>query len=229
MKILSFDIETDGEDENITCAACAWYDKNNKVEVKYWHHAGYLPQAHYEDLVDFILAKMETGYIPLAHNGVGFDFRILGQKSGMVQECQFIANNSVDTMLEVHFRKGYPVALDAMLRAFGVTTKLHEVKLSDGTLLEDMSGAKAPELWAAGEHEAVLKYLRQDVVGPLEMADRIMAEGVIKWFSKRGKLMFFNVDGLSLVKDLWEIPEPDTSWASGLPKREEFFKWMYTK
>ena len=65
-------------------------------------------------------------------------------------------------MLLVTFQKGYYLGLDKALHGAGLSGKLKKVALSDGTILMEMDGAMAPALWARGEYEAVLTYLRQD-------------------------------------------------------------------
>lgn len=226
MSILSFDIETT-KGGDITVAACAWRNSEN-YNIEFFEAYPFMQQEEAMRLVEFILTMNDKGYIPFAHNGVGFDFRLLANASGMVKECAYLAMNSYDTMLEVMFRKGYPVSLQAIADGFGVKGKIKQVTLSSGEILEEMHGSKAPDMWEAREFAAVKAYLEGDVELPLRLYDMISGEGVIKWLSRKEKLMSVNIDGFSLVKDLFKIPVPDTSWAAvgRLPTRESIISWM---
>ena len=89
-----------------------------------------------------------------------------------------------------------------------------------------MDGSKAPELWAQGEHEAVLEYLKGDVVQLLKLAEHVQEDGGISWISGRGERQWVGARKLLTVRECFDIPEPDTSWMEDPPTRQQFVDWM---
>jgi hypothetical protein len=198
----------------------------SQEDLLYWYDLPCMTPDMAKNLVLFMLSQLEDGFIPFTWNGVAFDFALLAQYSGMVEECAELALNGVDGMLLVTFPNGYFLGLDTALKGAGLQSKTHSVKLNDGTILEEMSGALAPKLWRDGEYEAVKTYLAGDVFRPLELISAIEKNKGIKWTSKSGKPNFVRTN-LTLVKDLFKIPAPDTSWMSTSPKpRSEFVSWI---
>jgi hypothetical protein len=143
----------------------------------------------------------------------------------MVEECGELALNHIDMMLLVTFAKGWYLGLQKALEGPGLAGKLKTVELKDGTQIVDMAGAKAPQMWAAGEYDAVLAYLEQDVLQPLELAGDIAKTGSIRWLSNNGRPQTVNTD-LKTVIECFSIPEPDTSWMSDPPTRDQFVSWI---
>lgn len=161
MKYLAFDLETakvtpEGDDLQknrplgISCWAVAWQHKNREIISREYiegeivvnrgcgqdYRRNYLPRLTRSQcclLVARLHRAVGQGYTILTHNGVGFDFDILAEESGMYDTCAEIAMQSVDTCLFVHCMKGYPVGLEAIAKGFGLQGK------ADG-----MSGALAP-------------------------------------------------------------------------------------
>ncbi len=96
-----------------------------------------------------------------------------------MEECGELALNHIDMMLLVTFAKGWFLGLQKALTGAGLEGKLKAVTLSDGSELTDMQGAKAPQLWADKEYDAVLAYLKEDVLQPLKLAEYIAETGSI--------------------------------------------------
>ncbi len=144
----------------------------------------------------------------------------------MVDECGALALNHFDLMLLVTFTKGYFLGLDKALQGSGIKGKVKQVKLKDGSKLHDMGGGKAPELWAQGEHEAVLTYLRGDVQGLLELVEVVQRKKRMNWKSNRGNAQNIRVQKPLTVKACFSIPEPDVSWMSNPPRRQQFVDWI---
>ncbi len=235
MKLASFDIEIakdlpenfdkweDFAPLGITCAAVALSDSE---EIQCWSG---IPQLNKEECIALVrdLQKLvQRGYSLLAWNGAGFDFHVLAQESGLFEECGELALNHIDMMLLVTFQKGWYLSLQKALMGAGLEGKLKSVTLSDGTELQDMHGAKAPRLWAEGEQKAVLEYLKKDVAQPLKLADDIQRTGSIRWTSNNGKPQRVKVNKLRTVLECFEIPEPDVSWMTSPPTREQFVSWI---
>ncbi len=232
MKLLSFDIEIskvlpefsgnlfDHAPLGIACAAVAHDD------LRFWQGVPQLSREESQGIVRDLQKLTEEGYTIVTWNGCGFDFRLLAEESGMVEECGKMALNHVDLMLLVTFNKGWYLGLDKALQGAGVGGKVHEVVLQNGEILREMGGAQAPKLWAEGEHEAVLTYLRGDVEQTLALAKNIQKSKEIRWTSGSGRAQFVSVPKLLTVIECFDLPKPDTSWMSSPPKREDFVKWI---
>ncbi len=234
MKLASFDIEIASvvpesvEDWSkvpglgIGCAAIALSGSN---EVQVWEGKPRFEKQKSVDLVNRLTELRDQGYMLITWNGCSFDFRVLAEESGSIQRCGQLALNHVDLMVMVTFTKGWYLSLQAALEGAGLSGKLRSVQLSDGSQIYDMEGSKAPELWAAGEHEAVLAYLKEDVAQLLELAQSVERRGRISWTSRSGNPQQINFSKLLTVTECLSIPEPDTSWMSDPPTREQFVDW----
>jgi hypothetical protein len=232
MQLLSYDIEIFNEFEDAgdpvdlhkiipsVAAICT-----NENDVEFFYDKPYMSVETSQRLVRAMIDYYKKGFIPWGWNTTGFDFKLLGYYSGMVDECAELAMNGIDGMLLVTFNKGFYLGLDTALIGAKLDTKTHKVQLNDGSFIEDMSGAKAPEMWRNGEYDAVMTYLKGDVIQPLKLAEAIENNKGIRWTSKSGKPMFVNTS-LDKTKKLFAIPEPDTSWMGSAPTRKGFVDWM---
>jgi hypothetical protein len=88
-----------------------------------------------------------------------------------------------------------------------------------------MSGEMAPELGRAGEREAVLAYLNDDVRSTLETGEAIARRRGISWIARSGNPNHQPFSKLLTVNECLGIPEPDTSWMSDPFTREKFIGW----
>ena len=232
MKLISFDIEiskviADFSGDlfahsplGISCAAVA------SDTVKFWQGVPQLTQEENQKMVRELMTFAENGYTLVTWNGCGFDFRLLAEESGMVAECGELAINHVDLMLLVTFNKGWYLGLDKALKGAGIAGKVHDVTLKSGEALHEMNGGLAPQLWADGEHQAVLTYLRGDVEQTLALAKDIQETKAIRWLSGRGKPQSVSVPKLLTVRECFNLPEPDVSWMDNAPTREGFVSWI---
>ena len=132
----------------ITCAAIAFSD-GRKTQF----YTG-IPQMSKLDCQKLVreLEDLSEQYMLLTWNGCGFDFAVLAQESGLIEECARLALDHIGLMLTVTFTKGWYLSLEKALKGYGLKGKRKVVTLKDGTVLEDMHGENAPRLWAAGEH-----------------------------------------------------------------------------
>ena len=232
MKLVSFDIEIskvlpdssgnlfDHSPLGISCAAVAHDD------IKFWQGVPNLTKEENQSLVRELMAYAKDGYTFVTWNGCGFDFRLLAEESGMFEECGDLALNHVDLMLLVTFTKGWFLGLDKALQGTNTARKVHELELSNGEILHEISGVLAPKLWADGEHDAVLTYLRGDVEQTLALAEAVEKTRYIRWTSGRGKSQSVSVPRLKTVRECFDIPKPDTSWMTNPPQREDFVRWI---
>ena len=207
----------------ISCAALAF---NDKQDVLFWQGVPRLPRERCADVVADLHRVVDEGYTLLTWNGCSFDFFVLAQESGLLEECSHLALNHVDLMLIVTFTKGYYLGLDKALAGGGLGGKVKTLTLSNGSTVTDMSGAKVPALWASGEHQAVLDYLRGDVVQLIDLARVLERSKAIRWRSQSGAPQSVPIPRWLLVKDCFDIPEPDTSWMRSPPSRRDFVAWM---
>jgi len=178
-----------------------------------------------QKLVLEMIDNYRKGIIPLTHNGLSFDFKVLSYASTMLEECAFLALNHVDTMFIVTCNKGYFLGLDTLLTGMGVESKLHTVTLNDGTVANEFSGKQAPKFWRDGEINTVKYYLSGDVIQPMKMAWEIEKQNKMFWFSKTGKPQSLYTK-LIPVKECFKLPIPDTSWMSNPPARMDFVNWI---
>ena len=231
-KYLAFDIETakllpENEPDwkshrplGITCAATLLADSD---ELVLWH-GGIERESPVErmsrqeagKLVEYLATQVEKGYTIVTWNGLGFDFDILAEESGMPAECKKLAAEHVDMMFHVLCQLGYGVGLDAAAKGMGLAGK------PDG-----MNGAVVPVLWAEGKREDVLQYVAQDVRTTLDMATACEARGVMRWIARSGKPRSMALrDGWLPVDQAEELPEPYTAWMSDPWPRSDFTEWL---
>ncbi len=207
----------------ITCAATllsgdeeatTWYD--------WWGTKGtgctYAPQmskAKCQGLVRYLALVKANGYIPLTWNGLGFDFKILAEESGLFEECKELALSHVDMMFHFFCIKGFAVGLDKVCQSMGLPGK------SKG-----MTGADAPLAWKAGRNLEVLEYVTNDVVQPLRLAELVDEHQRITWITRRGFLSSVSISRLLTVREALKLPEPDVSWMTPAPwSRNKFCGW----
>ena len=235
MKLLSFDIELyddlpDGDNIDFSKIrpSVAAYCLDDLV-VKYFDNApGPMGKETAQKLVLEMMDNYKKGIIPLTHNGLSFDFKVLAYASDMFEECAFLALNHYDSMFVVTCVKGYFLGLDTLLTGMGVESKLHTVTLNDGTIVSGFSGKQAPKFWRDGEINTVRYYLGGDVIQPMKMAWEIENQNKFFWFSKTGKPQSIYTN-LIPVKECFKLPLPDVSWMNNPPRRLDFITWMPLK
>ena len=228
MKLASFDLEiakaVEGHDWRvqrplgISCAAVA--DTVDGQSVQYRMMSDDAPAMSAERcrwIVDVLRNYADNGFTIVTVNGAGFDFSVLAEESGMAAECaDLMLHHHCDLMMMSVCKLGWRVGLEALATSAGVKGKLHNVALRDGRIIDNMSGAMAPQLWAEGEHEAVLAYLKDDVRATLETAVNAVLCGHLGWYSIRGKWwqVALKYGRLPTVAECLAWPRPDTSWMS---------------
>lgn len=235
MKLVTFDLEIakgfpdgahwkDSAPLGITCAALALSDA---AEPRYFQGAPQMTRDACVEIVHELQRIVREGYTLITWNGTAFDFAVLAQESEMPRECAELALGHVDLMVIVTFKRGHYLGLQKALDGSGLKGKQKEVVLNDGSRLLEMSGARAPELWAAGEYTAVLSYLREDVMPLLKLTELVYSTHQLRWMSSTGKLNALAVQKLWSVRECFAFPLPDTAWMSTEPpQRQKFIEWM---
>jgi hypothetical protein len=215
----------------ISCAALAYPDPLG-IGHRYMVWEGW-PQMD-EEQIGKMLADLEwvggRGVQIVTWNGLGFDFPVIGYEIERPTTISMLARSHIDMMFMVVARNGHYLGLEKAARGMGLGGKRKEVKLRDGSSIHDMSGAKAPQLWADRETDAVIEYLKDDVSQTLELAYAVQEKKAIHWVSNTLKERTIDFpEGLMTVEECLELPLADTSWMSDPPSREQFTDWMKVK
>lgn len=236
-KYVAFDLEIfniipEGETDwhkhrplGISCAAL--YD-GAETDLMYNRADKSQPMTPYQcsKLIELMIWYTEQDYQIVSWNGCGFDFDILAEESGMYKECAALALNHIDMMFHFFCVKGFPIGLDAAAKGLGLAGKT-----------EGMDGAKAPEMWRAGEYNKVLDYLEQDVVTTYEVAVEAMKarrvppkfitpRAGIPWTAKSGRSNFCKITQWLTVAEAMNLAEPNTSWMDAPWPRSKFTGWL---
>jgi len=172
-------------------------------------------------LLDYSENEMIVGW-----NSLSFDMDVLAEESGMYDECKELALNHVDLMFIVVTLRGHYLGLDKASKGATIQGKLKQVTLDDGTVLDDMSGSKAPSLWAKGEYQAVLDYLADDVRSTLELAEWVRDNKMIRWISERGYEQKIHVPKLYTVKECLELNPVLPSWVTEPVEIKSMMEWI---
>ncbi|MFV1966072.1 MAG: ribonuclease H-like domain-containing protein [Pirellulaceae bacterium] len=231
-KYLAFDIETakdiPGVDFNwkphrplgITCIAS---QSTECDEPRVWLSrtdsgtpAPQMAQADVAAFVRYLSSTVTNDFVPLSWNGLSFDFDVVAEESGLVEECRTLARNHVDMMFHVVCEKGFPVALKNAASGLGVQGKLAGVE-----------GIDAPSLWASGQYDVVTDYVRQDVRTTLAVALKSESQRSFAWTTRRGTVSSMPLSrGWLIVETAARLPLPDTSWMPDPPSRRDFMSWL---
>jgi len=190
----------------------AWYGANG------CEPAAQMSRAEVCTLIEQLAAWADDGYTLLSWNGLGFDFNVLAEESGLEQECARIALSHVDMMFHVVCELGYPVGLGKAAEGFGLPGKCGGLK-----------GYDAPVMWAQGRCADVLEYNLQDARLALAIALEAERRGELLWITRRGTTGRMPLGrGWRSVEEALRTPLPDTSWMSDPPAREDFTAWLPT-
>ncbi len=231
-RFLAFDIETakllpEGVDDilahrplGIVCAAAVASDLPRPVV---WHGkddaggpAGRMTSGEAERMVADLAAFTSQGYTLVTWNGLKFDFDVLGEESGQVKECARLAADHVDMLFHVVCTRGHRVSLQRAAEGMRLPGKQAGI-----------SGAAAPEMWAAGRCKEVLDYCIQDVRVTLQLAEACERAGHLAWVTQRGDRGQMPLPrGWLTVREAKDLPLPDTSWMSRPPSREDHLGWV---
>jgi hypothetical protein len=226
-KYLAFDIEIfndipDGTTDwkalrplGISCAATL---ASGEDRPELWHgeeKARPMNQVELREMLSYMAYAVNEGYTIVTWNGLSFDFDVLAEETGIHAKCAELAMNHIDMMFHFFCLKGFPLGLDACAKGCGLTGKT-----------EGMSGAKAPQLWQAGEYDKVLEYVGQDVITTLAVAEAVERQKGFDWISKKGRVNSIRINQWKTVAEALQLPEPDTSWMSDPWPRSKFTEWM---
>jgi len=168
------------------------------------------------DLVAYLASEVQSGWTILTWNGLGFDFDILAEESGLLDKCRELALDHVDMMFHLFCLQGYGLGLDTAARGMGLPGKP-----------AGMSGEQVPLYWSRGRRQEVLMYVAQDVRTTLDLAKAVERLGHLTWLSKRGiRTEVYLPSGWLTARQAMQLPLPDTSWMSRPWPRSKFTGWL---
>lgn len=190
-RYLAFDIETaklrvtderDWKADRPLGISCAATFAEGSGDPRLWYGgtkgrrtASRLSKQQAVSLVEYLMTEVEHGYRIVTWNGVGFDFDILAEESGLIEECRRLAREHVDMMFHVVCQLGFGVSLSSAAKGMGISGKHY-----------GLSGKLVPTLWANGGRQEVCEYVVQDVRITLELAKRCEANRHLRWVSRAG-------------------------------------------
>lgn len=167
-------------------------------------------------LVKYLSKRVAEGYTIVTWNGIGFDFDILAEESGMQKKCKKLAIDHVDMMFHLLCQLGFGVSLNAVARGMRLTRKC-----------EKRRGALIPALWANARYEEVLNHVAQDVQTTLALATTCKERGYLRWITRFGTGRMMRLpDGWQTVGDAQCVPEPTHSQVYGRWSRDSLTAWM---
>lgn len=231
-RYLAFDIETaKAQSANdydwrlsrplgISCAATFLSGADKPL---FWHGgtnrkrpANQMRRQEVQGLVNYLVKHVQSGYSIVTWNGLGFDFEILAEESGMFEKCKNLALDHVDMMFHALCRLGHGISLDSAAKGMDVTGK-------GANLL----GALAPQFWAEGRREEVLEYVAHDVEVTLQLAELCGDRGFLRWVtgSGRGRKLPLPNGWLS-VRLAKKLPRTGRSWMWPRWSRTRFTAWL---
>lgn len=205
----------DGEDWapfrpfGISCAAIAIEGEGGETSYEFFTNEVSANPAH---RLLYRLAELAETHAIVGFNSASFDFDVLAEETGDYATCARLALDHYDLIHHVLVAVGYKKSLDSCCEGSGIQGKAHAVYLNDGTLLESMSGREAPRLWAAGEHSAVLSYLKEDVRATLELAMAMRGTGRLSWVTNKGKPYSSSFPRLYTVREAIPMSMPYQGW-----------------
>jgi hypothetical protein len=168
------------------------------------------------NLVYYLAARASEGYTILTWNGVGFDFDILAEESGMLPECRKLAIDHTDMMFHVLCQLGFGVSLASAARAMGIEAK------NDG-----ISGAVVPKLWAEGRRTRVLEYVGRDAKTTLQLATMCEERKCLIWKTVTGRRRNMPLRrGWLSVRNVRRLPKPRNAWMYKYWSRAKWTAWL---
>lgn len=231
-KFLAFDLETAKVQSpqlrdwklqrplGISCAATfcddavaplLWYGRKRRESP-----APKMTAAEAGAIVNYLRQRVTMGYTIVSWNGVGFDFDILAEESGLHEQCKSLALGHVDMMFQVLCQLGFGVSLNAAARGMRLTKSCQK-----------REGALIPRLWANGRYEEVFSHVTRDVRTTFQLATTCCERGYLRWITRSGTGRMMRLPGGWQVADAAQkLPQPIQSRHASRWSRENFTAWM---
>lgn len=158
-------------------------------------------------LIGDLESLVAEGYTIVTWNGLSFDFNVLAEESKLPERCAALALSHVDMMFQVLCSQGHFLSLAKAAAGMELPGKLAGI-----------TGAQAPQMWAAGRYDEVLAYNLQDVRVTADLAAAGERARELRWKTKNEKTATMPLPtGWLTVREAMALPEPDTSWMSTKP------------
>ncbi|RLD00106.1 MAG: hypothetical protein DRI46_08100 [Chloroflexi bacterium] len=206
-------------------------------KVKFWkaQRQKAMTPTQIEWMINDLYKLHADGHALVTVNGTGFDWQVLDSYAshwdaaeGLSAKVQEMAVGSIDLAFYSLAEKGWMIGLDAMCRGQGVEGKLHEVTLTTGEVIKNMSGWQAPQMWLDGEDEAVLEYLAEDVLSLARLMNALKGRQHLRWYTQKDKLASMPYVE-STVKQCMNMPYVRGWKPPNAPKKKDVAKWIDPK
>lgn len=230
MKILSFDIEISDVFEldkyedmekyapfHISVAATAIHDGAEQVwysEDEEGRPALNLTRQRAHELLKYLDAMQQQGFMVCAWNGLSFDLKWIGHQAGDMELAARIALKSYDPMFQFFNLAGFPIGLAKVAEAMGVSQE----KLMDS--------ADAPKQWRAGNFQKVMDYCLGDCQMTNLIVRAIQKAREVQWVTAKGYVSSKPMPLLKPVEEVIRDPEPDQSWMDTPMPKSKFYQWV---
>lgn len=230
MQLLSFDIEISdvfelGQYEDmekyapfhISVAATAIHGGEEKVwysEDEEGRPALNLTPQRAHELLEYLDAMQQQGFMVCAWNGVNFDLKWIGHQAEDMALAAKIALKSYDPMFQFFNQAGFPVSLAKVAQAMGIPQE----KLMDG--------ADAPKEWRAGNCQQVMDYCLGDCQMTNLIIRAIQDARQVQWVTARGYVSSKPMARLKTVAEVIRDPGPDQSWMDTPIPKHKFYQWV---
>ena len=183
--------------------------------------ASRMTQADAQGLLAYLTAEQDGGRTVVTWNGTAFDFDILGEEAADPQTAARVAMDHADLMFAFVCVQGFRLGLKQAAQACGSSKGAAGIA----------SGEEIPQLWADGQFDRVLAYVEQDVRATADVTHYLLAHHGFRWTTQSGSSKQFSLP--RPVKTLHDMtvsqalswPEPDTSWMTNPPRRQDFLWW----
>jgi hypothetical protein len=167
-------------------------------------------------LADYLAVQVLKGYTILTWNGIGFDFDILAEESGMLEECRRLAVDHIDMMFHVLCQLGFGVSLASAAGAMGIEAKENGV-----------NGTNAPRLWAERRRRKVLEYVARDARITLQLATICEKINCFRWVTLAGRQREMPLRrGWLTVRNARRLPKPCNAWMYRYWSRRKWTSWL---
>jgi RNase H-like protein len=231
-KYLAFDIETvkvqpandyDWKSYRPLGISCAATFLSGEDDPLLWHGGANdkrptkrMNRPQVQGLVGYLEKQVVYGYTVVTWNGLGFDFDILAEESGMLEKCRNLAIDHVDMMFHALRQLGHGISLDSAAKGMGLAGKS-----------ENLSGISTPQLWAKGRRKEVLEYVAHDAEITLELAEISESHGLLRWVTRGGRGRKLPLPkGWLPVRLAEKLPITGTSWMWPQWSRARFTAWL---
>lgn len=210
----------------LTCAGFAWRMPDGVATATIptiIDGETYKPELEREEAND-ILTILEGSERFYTWGGMNFDMQILATVSEQRERTIKLALGEKHWDLHLLFiaTNGHFLSLGKAAENLGLKKGTADIK----------SGALAPQMWADGRYQEVLRYLTNDALMTLLVGEHLSELGHITWNTKGGRENVWTPsDSLSVLhwhpEALYDFEwEPSPSWTRTQINKDDFYDWI---